>query len=187
MLIDVLTTRGTNLPMFVVNISDPNGWVPLLQPVGNPGRLYNQNDGHVIQKGDSFVLLSYGFFLPWGFEVHNISNIGAYNPPLVRFGYIDDGIFGVPKPVPNMNFLSFPLGGNYEISHGGFFDFGKTIVQDNYELTIQTSDDTPPEPPLLPLIPIRISMYNVPADLDGKWIIVPFFIKIAHTLSMIAG
>jgi len=171
--VDILKHNGDGAPYFVVDKAAVGGYV-LLQtdPQFDFGRLYGVLNVSNLSKGDSFVLLSYGFELPYGFEVIPIDS-GGYVPNLMNFSYIDNN---VEFPVPEHGALCYPMGAMYEMNHGGWFDFPKyLVVSTNYELAINNINR----------FAMRISMYNVPDDLDGKKFFTPFWVKIAHTAPLV--
>lgn len=174
--IDVLTHQGLGAPYFVVDKAAVAGYVPLLtDPLYDYGKLYSSLSVTGFERGDSFLLLSYGFELPYGFEVIPIDmGVTGYAKNLMNFHYLDNG---VEKLIPENHKITYPLGGNYELSHGGWFDFPKSlVVASSFELLIHNVG--------LPY-PMRVSMYSVPADLDGKKFYTPFWIKIAHTSPLV--
>lgn len=172
--VDLLMHQGRRPPYFVVDKASPTGYVEmLLDPLYDHGILSSALFTSGLSKGDSFILLSYGFELPYGFEVIPIDTVNGYVKNLMNFIYIDGG---VEKPIPENYALCYPMGGNYELNHGGWFDFPKTlVVSDSYELALNNAG----------MVPMRISMYSVPADLDGKMFWCPFWVKIAHTAPLV--
>jgi hypothetical protein len=172
--VDILKHNGAGAPYFVVNKAALLGYVELQRDAQYDfGRLYSVLNVSNLSRGDSFILLSYGCELPYGFEFIAINVTGSYQPNLMNFSYIDNNI---EKPVPEHGALVYPMGANYEINHGGWFDFPKTLVSStNYCLAIND----------LNRFKLRVSMYNVPDDLDGKIFFAPFWIKIAHTSPLI--
>lgn len=171
--VDILKHSGNGSPYFVVDKTAVGGYVNMqTDPLYDFGRLYSVLNVSNLSKGDSFILLSYGFELPYGFECIPIDS-GGYVPNLMNFSYIDNN---VEIPVPEHGYLVYPMGSNYEMNHGGWFDFPKGLVlSTNYELAINNMFRDP----------IRISMYNVPSDLDTIKFFTPFWIKIAHTAPLV--
>lgn len=171
--INVLMHRNIACPLF--DVDNTQEYVPLKYwdpGFFDQGILYSELDCPYLYKGDSFIILSYGFTMPLGFELAQIVESGSYHTDKMLFSYVDGATL---YPVPGYAMLVYPHGCNYELNYGMMFDFPKTsLTNDSYRLSLS----------ILGGEPMRVSMFNIPSVLNGKRYYCPFYLKIAHTLPM---
>lgn len=177
--IDILTPKYTDCSFFTVNNAVNSVDLNLVDP--GPLPLYAGNNKSKFQRGDCFVVISAGYFIPEGFRIYGYESAGAdlWSVPMIQLTALKST--GGPQ-IAIMNFgnlglmrLPFP---NYEFSIGTFTDTEEqNINSPTFELTTIFPYWIAPDQP-------QISMINVPVALNGiVFRIVPFF-KVLHNFDL---
>lgn len=178
--IDIMTPNVDECPYFTVNIAVNS--VDLLWAFG-ARILYAAQGDSKFQRGDSFIVLSCGYFIPEGFRFYGYEDAGAAHipvPVLELTALLSSGPpFIIIQNFGNQGKMRIPFP-NYEFSIGTFCD---TEQQGINTATWQLAGDFPlilaPDNP-------QISMVGVPAALDGlTFKVVPFF-KVLHNFALTA-
>lgn len=179
--IDILMPNVDAAPTFTVNNA-----VNSVDLVPNPAgtqTMYAGANVSKFQRGDSFIVLSCGYFMPEGFRI---------------YGYEEAGM--LKWPVPLLLLSARPAGGGIDIAINSFGNNGQIRIPfPNYEVSIGTFCD-PEENSLtgatfelkeaFPVVSgidsVQVSMINVPAALNGiVFKVIPWF-KILHNFPMTA-
>jgi len=168
MIISTLSNWGDHAATFTVNLAVAH--VDITPAIGT-GLLSLSKFQNVLDWKDNFNLLSIGIILPNGFEFYENEDsvTNDFFPPFVDLKYIRD-TDSVVFPI-NPARITLPSG-NYELSINQFFEVNKDIK--NAFSIIGRLADTAPKIQ-------KISMINVPADLDGETFHIPIYAKIEHT------
>ncbi|MDD5061207.1 MAG: hypothetical protein PHS93_08480 [Candidatus Omnitrophica bacterium] len=175
-IIDVLTPRINECPSFVVNVSFNS--VNLTAFPG--GSRYEAGGGvNIFQRGDNFMLLSVGYFIPEGFALASYPGAGMteFSAPII-FCAAEGVGGGAPiafEEIGNGGLLRLPMP-NYEMSVGPFVEI-ENVIADNWFFRglfpYTAGVDIP-----------QVSMINAPAALDGETVHVVPFVKVLHNLPM---
>ncbi len=173
-IIDLLATAHDGGAEFTVDTTGPLS-VDLV-PV-NPAihKLYAGGGTSQFKRGDSFTILSVGFFIPENFVMYNYENVFAetISVPVILlqgvkllggaisiFNFGSNGLFRMPFH-------------NYEYSVGTFTDPEENNLIEEFSLQTLFPFTSGLDRP-------QISMVNVPAVLNGVTIKVTPFIKVLH-------
>lgn len=181
-IIDILMPNVDAAPTFTVNIA-----VNSVDLVPNPAGTQVMYAGANVSKfvrGDSFIVLSAGYFVPEGFRI---------------YGYEEAGL--LKWPVPILLLSGRPAGGGIDITINSFGNNGQLRMPfPNYEISIGTFCD-PEQNNLSPgatfelkeafpvvsgIDSVQVSMINVPAALNGIVFKVIPWIKVLHNFPLTA-
>jgi len=177
--IDILTPKLNECAYFTVNNAVNS--VDLNWPINGPVILYAGENKSVFLRGDCFVVISAGYFVPEGFRIFGYEAVGAdlYPVPLIQLTALRS-TGGAQIAIQNFGNdgrmrLPFP---NYEFSIGTFTDTEEQgITSPTFQLTETFPYWVAPDQP-------QVSMINVPAALNGVvFKVVPFF-KILHNFTL---
>jgi hypothetical protein len=174
-IIDTLIATKVNTPYFAVNLAAANKRVSVVNGA-SPCFMMNNSLKYYFQAGDNLLLLNAGYFIPESFCT--TEDMAPSDPvfPFLLFTVFDSA--GVSKgALPGLG----DYGGiivpfeNYEGTYNVFCDVNSLYNTGKYKLSVvMTFNYT------------MISMINVPSDLDGKTFYIYPFIKVLHTLPMVA-
>lgn len=174
-IIDIMRPRETVCPFFEVD--NTQDYVLVEFPDTEPYYMENADKKHIFHYGDNFNLLSIGVNMPLGFEYYSqVRDPGGniYNTPYLILALIP------PAPpyleaefIPNRFSLPF---GNYELSINQYIYTSLRFQGSEFFLVIR--------PPKSGVQEIRISMLNVPDELNGKKFPYIPFAKIEHSIPL---
>lgn len=174
-IIDIMRPRETTSPFFVVD--NTQDFVLVEFPAVTPSYMENADKKHIFHFGDNFNLLSIGVSLPLGFEYYSqvlVPGGNVFNTPYLILALL------IPVPpytenlfIPNRYSLPF---GNYELSINQYIYTSLQFQGVNFFVNIR--------PPLPAEQEIRISMLNVPDELNGKSFPYSPFAKIEHSIEL---
>ncbi len=167
--ITMLMHRDTMSAQFTVNTALTN--VSLSLGVGG-GELSNAENQKYFQKMDNFRVLSIGCVLPLCFEFWNNVPV-AFEPPKIDFTAKDFVGAGLVPIIPVSMWLPYP---NYELNMGNFNALSPGSFQGKWSIFMNFTTDYPQQ----------ISMINVPSALNSLEFRVPLYMKVLHTLPMVA-
>lgn len=180
-LIDMLTPKLDHCPWFQVNTGALS--VNLNEATAGTAEPYfASNTTSKFVRGDSFIILSVGFFVPNGFSL---------------YGYLGAGFDQIPCPIMWMTGKNVGVVGHYSILNFGN-DGQFKIPFPNYEFSCgvfvnpeENSLNLAPNFQLEAMFPVgflldqpQISMINVPASLNGQRFTVIPFIKVLHNFAL---
>ena len=178
-IIDILMPNIDAAPTFTVNNA-----VNSVDLVPNPAGAQVMYAGGNVSKflrGDSFIVLSCGYFVPEGFRIYGYEEAGLLKWPVPIFvlaarpagGGIDVPILSFG----NNGLLRIPFP-NYEISIGTFCD------PEANNLTGATFELKEAFPYVSGIDSVQISMVNVPAALNGIVFKVIPWVKVLHNFAL---
>lgn len=128
------------------------------------GLLYNPYNNSGFKMGDDITVLSFGFTLPLGFEMH--SDQGG-SPQPAGIWQVREVISDISRDLdPPLTYFVFA---NYEMSYNKPFDVSAALQDFQFRLKING---------------LFISMLNVPDELNGQTMYVQTFAKISHEEEM---
>jgi hypothetical protein len=180
--IDILMPQVDAAPTFTVNNA-----VNSVDLVPNPAGtqvMYAGANVSKFQRGDSFIILSCGYFIPEGFRI---------------YGYEEAGL--LKWPVPILLLTGRPAGGGIDITINSFGNNGQLRVPfPNYEFSIGTFCDPEADgfspgatfelkeafPYVSGIDSVQVSMINVPAALNGVIFKVIPWVKVLHNFPLTA-
>lgn len=176
--IDILTPELSQCPYFDVNIAVTK--VVLNSVIlGNP-TLYSGNDEYKFTKGDNFIILSAGYFMPERFVIWGYQNAGAAKncvPWMFLNARGSGGGTQIIWQFGSNGRLNIPFPG-YEFSLGTFvntIELGLTDATYSLELRFPFESDADK---------LEISMLDAPALSNGERFYCVPFVKVLHTLEM---
>lgn len=185
-IIDLLTCPVDNGAMFTVNIAVDS--VDLVPVTGVPEIMYAGLGTSKFTAGDSFIVLSTGYFLPESFvmAVHEHAAPGTefMSVPALQLYALDfhDGLHKALGEFGNNGILRLPFS-NYELSIGVFVNpiYNRDFTGAPMPITgmFQLSTIFPFLNPLGVDFP-QVSMQGVPVGMDGKTYYVTPFVKVLH-------
>lgn len=176
--IDILAPNIDVCPTFTVNVA-----VNSVDLVPNPATqvMYAGGGSSNFVKGDSFVILSCGYFIPEGFRIYGYEEAGILKWPCPVL-YLGARDFGGGVDISLFNFgnngkmrLPFP---NYEFSIGTFTD---PVANNLTAATFQLKEGFPDASGV---DSVQISMVNVPAALDTLVFKVIPWVKVLHNFPL---
>lgn len=176
--IEILTPKTTELPYFTVNRAVD--YVDVVS-TGLYTTLYSGQGSSSFSRGDNFIILSAGYFIPERFQLYGYSETGAMltPSPLMYFTVLKQA--GIHQPVHHIGNdgtirIPFP---NYEFSLGAFVHVEGLIITSTtfkLEMTFPYVNADPDR--------LRVSMIDVPIALDTKTFKIIPFVKISHTVNL---
>lgn len=174
-IIDTIIATKAETPYFTVNLAAANKRVSIANP-GNPCFMMNSSLKYYFQPGDNLLLLNVGYYIPECFNTTHF--IVPTDPvfPFVHFQVFNAAGFsmGVLPGLGDLGGIILPFE-NYEGAYNIYSDVNSLYNAGKYKLScIMFTNAT------------AISMINVPADLDGKTFFIYPFVKVLHSLPMIA-
>lgn len=176
-IIDVLTTPIDKGAQFTVNTAVAT--VDLVTVTGFQERMYAGSGTSLFARGDNFILLSCGFFIPESFVMSEYENLGPgdYPVPVLLFAGEKQG-GGIISffNIGSNGLLRIPFA-NYEMSNGVFINPEDNNLTDNFYFTCLFPYTVGVDRP-------QISMQNVPAALNGDTFYVTPFVKILHNTAL---
>lgn len=174
-IIDTLIATKVNTPWFTVNLAAANKRVFVVDGLA-PCFMMNSSLKYYFQPGDNLILLNVGYYIPESFCT--TQSIAPANPvfPFAHFTVVDaaDVVKGVLPGLGNLGGIILPFE-NYEGAYNVYSDVNSLYNAGKYKLSV-----------IMFFNHTCISMINVPADLDGKTFYIFPFIKVLHSLPMIA-
>lgn len=174
-IIDTLIATKVNAPYFTVNLAAANKRVAVVDGAA-PCFMMNSSLKYYFQPGDNLLLLNVGYYIPESFTT--TEKLVPTDPvfPFVHFVVADaaDVDKGVLPGLGDLGGIILPFE-NYEGAYNIFSDINSLYNAGKYKLSVVMYFNS-----------TQISMINVPADLDGKTFFIYPFIKVLHTLPMIA-
>lgn len=172
---------GSPLIDIIMNQTDAETWsftvnnlvthVPMVAP-NNDGLLYRADSRYQFLEADHFQILSYGCVLQLGFQFWENDVGGEYIAPEIYFG-AKVGAGALIAIEPNTIWLPYE---NYEMNLGAYNNLNTTVFNDTFSLFCS----------FLKGQAQNISMIGVPDDLNGLVFRCPLYMKVLHTLPMIA-
>lgn len=174
-IIDVMTPLLSECPTITVNTAVTN--VPIVKTIPNLLTHYAGAGTSHFVRGDNFIILSVGIFIPERFVAFQYESAGAgdFSSPVIFLAGLPLGA-GIPIALFNVGAngqIRIPFY-NYELSMGVFtdteannFSAATFELQSQFPFTSGLDDPT-------------ISMVDVPAALNGVVFSVVPFIKVLH-------
>lgn len=162
-IIDIIKSPIAHDMTFVVNNALPS--IAASYAGLASGLLYNPYNNSAFQQGDDITVLSFGFTLPLGFELH--SDQGGSPQPAGEWQLreVDSGISRDLDPP-----FTYFIFANYEMSYNKPFDVSVSLQDFQFRLKING---------------LFVSMLNVPDELNGQTMYIQTFAKVSHELEMI--
>lgn len=179
-IIDVLTPEVDQCPTFTVDTTGPLSVDVIPNPAGTQV-MYAGTGQSKFVRGDSFIVLSCGYFVPEGFRIYGYEAAGTMKLPfpLLLLSARTAGA-GIDNPIlsfGNLGLLRMPFP-NYELSIGTFCD------PEANNLTGATFQLKEAFPYPSGIDSLQVSMVNVPAALNGiVFRLVPWF-KVLHNFAL---
>ncbi len=174
--------EGHGLIDLIMNVGDNETWAFTVNNlVTNIAMVAPANDGvlsradfiELFQATDHFRILSLGCLLPLGFQFYENDVAGSYRPPkLTLNAKIGGG--GLTAIEPSTIWLPYE---NYELNLGSYNNLNPSVFSSTFSLHL--SFDTGQGQ--------KVSMIGVPDDLNGIEFRCPLYMKVEHTLPMIAA
>lgn len=156
-IIDMLITEYSESSIFTVDLAEPYVTV---NTAGGNNRMKTSYSQGILNRGDNFNILSVGIKLPLSFE---FTDNQLDFRPAVNWILREEISGNNHQLIPPSIFIPFP---NYEMSVGTFINVED--AQEKFRIVGNVDG-------------LRISMYDVPSDLDGQSFAVQPFLKIEHT------
>jgi hypothetical protein len=171
-IIETLKIPLNSAPSFVVNNAVDFVVLNTSQQI-----LYNGSNNRWFVHGDNLIILSIGYYMPESFVLAERA-AGAPNFPLMEFTLGSDdptlANYQTVQPFGSGGTIDIPFP-NYEMSIGTYINAVQYLQDDQFAL-LATLGGAAND--------VRISMINVPADLNGDTIHVIPFIKVLHNKNM---
>lgn len=180
-LIDMLTPKIDRCPYFQVNNAVLS--VDLNEAsVGDVEIYYASENTSKFQRGDSFIVLSVGYFVPAGFLLFEYESAGAIKIPcpIMWMTGLNVGLIG------HHSILNFGNDGKFKLPFPNYeFSCGIFVNPEENSLNLSTHFQLECEFPLWynPDKP-QVSMINVPAALNGHVFHIIPFIKVLHNFPL---
>jgi len=174
--IDILTTKSGHGAEFIVDNTVVSVDLKPLDALAF-STLYSSDGNSIFERGDNFIVLSVGYFLPHGFTM-----AGNATDPIMSEIYLTARetvsltVRALPQVGNNARIL-LPFE-NYEMSLGVFVDTEATGIVQSFILQTNFTQGTNVGP--WP----QVSMANVPAILNGLTLEATPFIKVLHNFPL---
>ena len=179
-IIDLLTPKVDEGASFTVDTTVPAVDLDVTSP-GLQVLYAGSGNSHRFARGDCFIVLSCGYFIPNGFAFHSYEEAGSQK--LAFPAMLLQGLRSITGP-PGISIFSFGNLGtmkipfpNYEIAAGTFTDTEDNNLDEDFDLTIIFPYTVGVDKP-------QISMTNVPATLHGTTFRVIPFVKVLHNIAL---
>jgi hypothetical protein len=173
--VEILTPKVTECPSFTVNNAVDSVDVTA---TGVWTTLYGAQGLKNFKRGDNFIILSAGYFVPERFVIYGYGAAGVIltpSPELFLSILKQGGLHQPVYPFGTDGSIKFPFP-NYEFSIGAFVDVEDLAVQSvtyQLECTFPFANGEPDN--------LKISMIDVPAALNTKVFRIVPFVKVLHT------
>lgn len=178
--IDYLSARTHEGGQFIVDTTGPIS-VDMTSTLIDFSTLYAGNGTFEFTRGDCFIILAAGYWIPERFTLYNYEDAGTLHdsfPKLNLRGH--ELVSGANIPlhqVGSNGFVRMPLP-NSEVSLGVFTDPESEGIDENFSIQaffpFQSGVDRP-----------QVSMVNVPAALNGETVYVTPWIKVLHNFPLL--
>lgn len=176
--IDVLTTKVGGGGKFTVNIGVAAVDLIPLVPLA-PTTMYTADGFSRFERGDNFIILSAGFYLPHGFTMagHAVDPIHAVTYLTAREA-VSGTVHGLTQVGNNARITN--LFENYEMSLGVFVDTEETLIDEDFiiQCNFPQGTNVGPYP--------QVSMLNAPVLVNGDTLEATPFIKVLHNFELVS-